>query len=163
MNWLTAIKATSLKRKAFAVSMNQPQQTLIKAIFENVPVYWTVYFTISPPGICRWHTDFLLHHSPARYRVCMERKVETAEFPCWQNARSQISEWLSYFMGWLFCTGCFVWIAEQWHHSESGQQSFEINTEGASRKFDYGTIPAPAGDAIKEWWWYMAKGAGCNN
>ena len=131
------------KGKAFAVSMNQPQQTLIKAIFENVPVYKDSLFY----DITAWNMPLAYGLSVAPLTSPVQgvygKKVETAEFPVGKMPAAKSAS--GYLILWddYFAPAALYELLSNGITAKVVSSPFEINTEGASRKFDYGTILVP--------------------
>ena len=131
------------KGKTYAVSLAQPQSTLIKAIFENIPVYKDSLFY----DITAWNMPlaFGLPHASIANTVSgvLGKKVESVSikhgvFSGTKSTSGYLIEWDDYFapaaLYELLSEGIVVKVATN---------QFEIPVAGTPKKFKYGTILVP--------------------
>lgn len=131
------------KGKAFVVSLNQPQQTLIKAIFENVPVYKDSLFY----DITAWNMPlaFGLPVTPLTNNTqgVSGKKLEvsgslSAKLPATISGSGYLIVWDDY-----YAPAALYELLSNGIRAKVVTSPFEINTEGVTRKFDCGTILIP--------------------
>jgi len=131
------------KGKAYAVSMNQPQRILIKAIFENIPEYKDSLFY----DITAWNMPlaFGLNYTALTNPVqgVYGKKVETAEFaygklPAAKSESGYLVEWSDY-----YAPAALYELLNADITAKVVTNPFEITIEGSSRRFNYGTILIP--------------------
>ncbi|MFN8292029.1 MAG: M14 metallopeptidase family protein [Chitinophagaceae bacterium] len=130
------------KGKAYAVSLNQPQQTLIRAIFENVPVYKDSLFY----DITAWNMPlaFGLPVAPVTNPAGVYgKKIESAGLPAGKMPASRSES--GYLLSWddYYAPAALYELLGSGIRAKVVTNPFEINCEGASRRFDYGTILIP--------------------
>lgn len=132
-----------VKGKAFSVSLNQPQSTVIKAIFENIPVYKdTLFYDITawnmPLAYGMPYASFTNQASPA-----LGKKVETVSetsgtFYGGKSNYGYLIRWDDYnsplALYQLLNDGITVKVATG---------SFEIYVSGGNKKFSQGTLLVP--------------------
>ncbi len=131
------------KGTAYGVSLSQPQATLVKAIFENIPVYKDSLFY----DITAWNMPMAFgipyHAIASGPQNILGKKIDAVQFPKGevvgrQSAYGYLLEWDEYYapsaLYELQQAGLLVKVATN---------TFDININNAARKFDYGTLFIP--------------------
>jgi len=131
------------KGKAFAVSINQPQRTLIKAIFENVPVYKDSLFY----DITAWNMPLafglpyagITNPSSNIFGKRVDHVSEAiGTFHGSQSGYGYLIEWDDY-----YSPLALYQLLKDGISTKVATNKFEINVTGGDKKFNYGTLMVP--------------------
>jgi hypothetical protein len=131
------------KGKAYAVSLNQPQSTLVKAIFESIPVYKDSLFY----DITAWNMPmaFGLQHLnvPNPASGLFGKRVESVsithgKFSGGKSSNGYLIEWDEY-----FAPAALYELLNDEIVAKVATNKFEIPVADGNRNFDYGTILIP--------------------
>ena len=130
------------KGKAFAVSLNQPQSTVIKAIFENIPVYKDSLFY----DITAWNMPLafgLPYTTITNQAGVFGKKVENLSpthgvFSGSKSNSGYLINWDEY-----YAPAALYELLNDDIVAKVATSQFEIPVAGGNRKFDYGTILVP--------------------
>jgi hypothetical protein len=130
------------KGKAFVVSLTQPQKQLIKAIFEKIPVYKDSLFY----DITAWDMPlaFGLPSQPITTTSNIYgKKVESLIFPKGEVIGKQSN--YAYLLEWdeLYAPAALYELQKAGLLVKVATNTFELNINGATKKFDYGTLLIP--------------------
>lgn len=128
------------KGKSFAVSLNQPQQVLVKAIFDKQLVFADSLFY----DISSW-TMPLAFGIPYKEiaGVAGGTKIETAAMPAGEVTGGKSN--YAYLFTWdeFYAPKALYELQEAGLITKVASNTFEIPVAGANKKFDYGTILIP--------------------
>jgi hypothetical protein len=131
------------KGKAYVVSLNQPQRTLIKAIFENIPEYKDSLFY----DITAWNMPLAYGLPHAALNNPLQgvagKKLENAELvkgklPAAKSTTGYLVEWSDF-----YAPAALYELLNNDITVKVATNSFEITSEGSLRKFNYGTLLVP--------------------
>jgi hypothetical protein len=129
------------KGKAFTVSLNQPQQLLIKTIFEKQTAYKDSLFY----DITSWTMPlaFGLPYKEITGAVLYGKKIETVSFPKGEVAGGKSD--YSYLFEWdeFYTPKALYELQQQGLITKVATNKFEMMINGRPVKFDYGTIQVP--------------------
>ncbi len=129
------------KGKSFAVSLNQPQQVLVKAIFDKQLVFADSLFY----DISSW-TMPLAFGIPYKEVAGADagRKIETAPMPAGEVIGGKSN--YAYLFTWdeFYAPRALYELQTAGLITKVASNSFEIPVAGANKKFDYGSILIPA-------------------
>ncbi|MEN9549868.1 MAG: hypothetical protein RIR12_2459 [Bacteroidota bacterium] len=137
------------KGKAFAVSLNQPQRMLIKAIFENVPAYKDSLFY----DITAWNLPLAmgLPHSsyPQTAKSMLGKKINQSAFASAKMPTS-ISQ-IGYFIEWsdFYAPAALFELQQQNILVKTVSNPLEISINGEVQQFSYGSLLVPVSMQIK--------------
>jgi len=128
------------KDKAYAVSLNQAQSTLVKAIFENIPVYKDSLFY----DITAWNMPlaFGLPYTNASSGA-FGKKIESVpiikgEIAGGKSQSGYLLEWSEY-----YAPAALYELLNADLNAKVTTNPFEIPVAGGNHKFNYGTILIP--------------------
>ncbi len=131
------------KGKAFLVALTQPQHSLIKAIFENVPVYKDSLFY----DITAWNLP-LAYNMPYKSITNITpgvfgKKAESLNFPKGEVIGKKPS--YAYLMEWdeLYAPAALNELMNAGLLTKVATNNFETIVGSSNKKFDYGTILIP--------------------
>jgi Zinc carboxypeptidase len=131
------------KGKAFVVALNQAQQNLIKAIFENVPVYKdSLFYDITAWNLpLAYNMPYKSITSPAAGVV--GKKVEALHFPKGEVLGKKSS--YAYLMEWdeLYAPAALNELMNAGLFTKVATNNFEMPIGGTNKYFEYGTILIP--------------------
>jgi hypothetical protein len=130
------------KGKAFAVSLSQPQSTLVRAIFENISVYKDSLFY----DITAWNMPLafgLPYTSINQTANVFGKKVESVSSP-----KGEITGGKSlsgYLLEWdeFYAPAALYELLNADIVAKVSTNPFEIPVAGGNKKFDYGTVLIP--------------------
>jgi Zinc carboxypeptidase len=129
------------KGKAYTVSLNQPQQLLIKTIFDKQAVYKDSLFY----DITSWTMPlaFGLPYKELTGAVLYGKKIETVSFPKGEVAGGKSD--YSYLFEWdeFYTPKVLYELQQQGLITKVATNKFEMMINGSPVKFDYGTIQVP--------------------
>jgi hypothetical protein len=132
--------ATYEKGRSYSVSLNQPQQVLIKAIFDKQLVFADSLFY----DISSW-TMPLAYGIPYKEAVVTSggKKVETAALPRGEIIGGKSN--YAYLLNWdeFYAPKALYELQNKGLITKVAGNNFEISVQGSSKKFDYGTILIP--------------------
>jgi Zinc carboxypeptidase len=129
------------KGKAFTVSLNQPQQLLIKTMFDKQTVYKDSLFY----DITSWTMPlaFGLPYKELTGAVLYGKKIEPVLFPKGEIAGGKSD--YSYLFEWdeFYTPKALYELQQQGLITKAATNKFEMMINGSPVKFDYGTIQVP--------------------
>ena len=130
------------KGKAFVVSLNQPQRTLIKAIFENVPVYKDSLFY----DITAWNMPLaygLPYSSITQMTNVLGKRIEAVMAPKGEISGGKSNS--GYLLEWdeFYAPAALYELLNADIIAKVATNQLEIPVTGGNKKFDYGTILIP--------------------
>lgn len=132
--------ATYEKGRSYSVSLNQPQQVLIKAIFDKQLVFADSLFY----DISSW-TMPLAYGIPYKETTAANsgKKIETAALPPGQVIGGKSN--YAYLLNWdeFYAPKALYELQNAGLITKVAGNPFEISVQGSSKKFDYGTILIP--------------------
>lgn len=132
--------ATFEKGRSFTVSLNQPQQVLIKAIFDKQLVFADSLFY----DISSWTMPlaFGIPYKEAAV-AAYGKKIETATFPVGEIKGGKSS--YAYLFAWdeFYAPKALYELQNAGLITKVASNKFEIPVAGANKQFDYGTILIP--------------------
>lgn len=130
------------KEKAYAVSLKQPQSTLIKAIFENIPVYKDSLFY----DITAWNMPLAL--GLPYFAITNEKNIygkSITDVPVTGYSTTPSFSSYGYLMEWddYYAPAALYALQDMGIRAKVAGKQLEIPVEGKNKAFDYGTILVP--------------------
>lgn len=128
------------KGKSFIVSLNQPQQVLIKAIFDKQLVFADSLFY----DISSWTMPLAFGIPYKEIAVAASgKKIETAGTPAGEVAGGKSN--YAYLFSWdeFYAPKALYELQNAGLITKAAGNTFEIPVNGSNKKFDYGTILLP--------------------